>query len=88
MPEVNPLTLTRLVQFKDYQKYQTESSCIEDVTYDPETLEMTVVFIKRGTYKYLDVPLDEYVDFVTSSSQGKYFNNYIRDMYSFQRLSF
>ena len=78
-----------MVKFKEFQKYQTESSCIADATYDPESEELVIEFKKRGTYKYFGVPLDEYVDLVTAASQGKYFNNYIREAgYSYQRLSF
>lgn len=87
MPSVNPLTLHRLLSFKMFNKGQTESTCVADVSYDPETFEMTVAFVKRGTYKYFEVPLDEYVDFETANSQGTYFNLYIRDRYSFERIA-
>ena len=85
MPKVSPLTLTRLLKFK--MKEGPESKCVADISYDPESQEMTVEFQQRGTYKYQNVPLDEYVDFQSAGSQGKYFNNYIRDRYSFERIN-
>lgn len=87
MPEVSPLTVQHLLKFKMFGKGQTESTCVANVDYDPETEELTVEFIKRGTYKYSGVPLDEYVDFSLADSQGKYFNFYIRDKYSFERVA-
>ena len=84
MPKVSPLTLTRLLKFKTKL---FESKCVADISYDPESQEMTVEFQQRGTYKYQNVPLDEYVDFQSAGSQGKYFNNYIRDRYSFERIN-
>lgn len=87
MPQVSPKTLHDLIKFKMFRKDQTESSCIADITYDPETLDMTVEFVKRGVYVYHAVPLDEMTDFQLSASQGRYFNLYIRDRYSFERIS-
>ena len=87
MPRVNPLTLVRLLKFKAF-KDETQSECVADVSYNPETEEMTIEFVKRGTYVYKDVPLDTYVDFSTSGSQGKYFNNYIRNFgFEYERIA-
>jgi hypothetical protein len=87
MPRLSGLTLHQLRTFKMFNKNQTQSSCVADVSYDPETLDMTVQFLQRGTYVYHDVPVDEYVDFETASSQGKYFNFYIKDRYAFDRIA-
>jgi hypothetical protein len=87
MPQVSPKTVQDLIKFKMFRRDQTESTCVADITYDPETLDMTVEFIKRGTYVYHDVPLDEFTDFQLSNSQGRYFNFYIRDRYSFERIA-
>lgn len=87
MPGINPLTLHQIRHFKEFRKDQTESTAIADIQYDPETFDMTVVMMKRGTYVYHDVPLDTYVDFNLSTSQGKYFNFYIRDQFSYERVA-
>lgn len=86
MPEINPLTLNKLLHFKMF-KDETKSTCIADVQYEPTTREMLVQFVERGTYKYHDVPIEDYVDFETAGSQGKYFNLYIRDKFSYERVA-
>ena len=87
MPSIDNLSLHHLLSFKMYNKHQTLSTCVADIFYDPETFELTVQFVERGTYKYTDVPMKEYVDFSLASSQGKYFNFYIRNQYNFERIS-
>lgn len=86
MPNISPLTLNKLLKFKMFRKDQTESTCVADVEYNPLTREMIVKFVQRGTYKYKEVPIDEYVDFEMASSQGVYFNLYVRDRYSYERV--
>lgn len=64
-----------------------ESACVADISYDPESQDMTVEFQQRGSYVYHDVPLDVYVDFQSAGSQGTYFNLYIRLKFSYERIS-
>lgn len=64
-----------------------ESTCCADVDYDLETQEMTVQFQQRGTYVYSDVPLDEFLNFQQASSRGLYFNLYVRNRYSYERIA-
>lgn len=40
----------------------------------------------QGTWRYFDVPIDEYELFRDAASQGTYFNLYIRDQYSNERI--
>lgn len=87
MPQLSSLTVHQLLKFKMFRKDQTLSTCVANVEYNPLTREMTIEFMERGTYKYKEVPLDDYVDFETSGSQGKYFNLYIRDKYEYERIA-
>jgi hypothetical protein len=87
MPAINPITLHQLLKFKMFRKDQTLSTCVANVEYDPTTREMIIEFMQRGTYKYKDVPIDDYVDFETSGSQGTYFNLYIRDKFEYERVA-
>lgn len=87
MPSISPINLQRLVHFAVGNDAVSKSSCVFTVDYDSESKEMIVTFQQRGTYKYLDVPIDEVINFQTAGSRGKYFNNYIRDQYSFERIS-
>lgn len=79
MPAVDTYTLRRLLNRKKEIPSGVESVCIKSVDYDYELSKMTVEFVERGTYEYYDVPLPVYVDFAQSSSQGRYFNLYIRN---------
>jgi len=63
-----------------------ESSCVAKVDYNFAEGSMTVAFQRRGTYKYFDVPWDEFMNFQGASSRGTYFNLYIRDQFSYQRI--
>lgn len=86
MPSISPITLHQLIRAKKSFSIN-ESKCVANVDYDPESLVLTIEFQARGTYRYTEVPLDVFVDFSTAGSQGKYFNNYIRDQYSYERVS-
>ena len=81
MPKVSGGTLRQLLNFK-FKTGRPESNCVADVSYNPETEQMTITFQQRGTYVYNDVPLDDYVDFASAGSQGTYFNLYIRPKYT------
>jgi hypothetical protein len=90
MPVVSAYTLRRLLEpLKETGRERNvalESRAIQVVDYDPETSDLTVEFVNRGTYRYSGVPLDTYVDFATAESQGRYFNLYIRDKFSYERI--
>lgn len=65
----------------------TDSECTKTISYDSSTQELTIEFQERGTYKYSNVPADEYLGIKGASSHGTYFNLYIRDRYNFERIS-
>lgn len=63
------------------------STCVADLDYDLEGGGiLTVTFQQRGTYEYHNVPVDVFVDFALSGSPGKFFNYYVRDKYSYERV--
>lgn len=63
-----------------------ESACVQTFDYNLESEELTIEFVERGTYLYSGVPLSVYVELAESESQGRYFNLYIRDTYSYERV--
>jgi hypothetical protein len=63
-----------------------ESRCVANVDYNLEEGTLIIDFMARGSYKYENFPLDEYVDFASAGSQGKYFNLYIRPKYNGVRI--
>lgn len=77
---VFPVSSRQLVPRKE------ESECVASLEYDIEEEQLTVNFVKRGSYVYYDFPPEEFANFNGSSQRGAYFNLYIRDKYSFERL--
>lgn len=77
----------RIISSKEISPREWESECVADLSYDPEREEMTIVFQKRGTYAYFDVPIWVYAEFNNAGSRGTYFNSYIRGNYSYERVS-
>ena len=60
-----------------------ESSAINWVEYDKSTKLLLITFKSGKTYTYYNVPEMVYVAFLESSSKGTYFNENIKDSYSF-----
>jgi hypothetical protein len=90
MPYIDTHTLRRLLEKNPSVGY--ESTCVESFDYNPETEELTVSHPGaypgkggRGTWVYEGVPVSVYTDFAQASSQGTYFNLYIKGQYSYRR---
>jgi len=74
-----------------------ESRAIADIVFIPTDAdiamgEMDVIFVGppsggAGTWRYSEVPIDEYENFRDAASRGTYFNLYIRDQYSNERVN-
>ena len=62
------------------------SSMLRRLRYDPENRFLDVVFRTGETYRYKEVPPDEYNRLITAESQGKYMQRYIIDHYETVRL--
>jgi hypothetical protein len=60
-----------------------ESSVIRFVRYDPRERALHVTFTSGKAYVYLDVPPKVYDAFLKADSKGEFFNEEIRDQYSF-----
>jgi hypothetical protein len=63
-----------------------ESSTIIASTYEKGTRDLTIIFKNGGKYKYPQVAERDYFRFEISDSQGKTFNDYIKDKYTFDKL--
>ena len=51
------------------------SSVIRTMTYEPESRVLKIEYrCGRGTYKYFDVPMEEWLAFRRSGSKGTYLN--------------
>ena len=64
-----------------------ESSLIRSVGYDLTNSILEIELTGEGrVYEYFDVPLSVYSELMAAESKGEYFNNYIRDLYSYQQV--
>jgi len=82
MELICPLTLIRIGLF-----IRKMSLCIQSSSYNPETREMIIEFIARGTYKYFEVEQETFDALNGAVSQGEFFNLMIRDSgYSFEKV--
>jgi hypothetical protein len=60
-----------------------KSSVIRFFRYDAPERALHVTFTSSKTYIYLDVPPEIYEGLLKADSQGEFFNEEIRDQYSF-----
>ena len=63
-----------------------KSSNIMGVMYDKETHDLFVQFKNGAEYKYNNVAEDDYDALISSPSAGSYFNDNIKDVYSYSRI--
>jgi hypothetical protein len=69
-------------------RYKTvNSSMLRKVRYDPEKQLLDVVFRTTGeTYRYKDVPRDEYERLMRAKSHGTYMQTHIIDVWDVEKL--
>jgi hypothetical protein len=63
------------------------STELRSVGYEPEVLILEVEFCSGGIYQYFGVPAFAHTALMSAPSKGRYFNAYIKDVYSYQRIS-
>jgi len=62
------------------------SSVIHAYEYDAAKHILTITFVSGKVYAYKAVPKQIYVGMRGAVSKGRYFNNYIKDLYDFEEL--
>jgi KTSC domain len=60
---------------------RVQSSTVRSVRYDHDGRALDVTFMSGKTYRYLNVPLEVYVDFIDAESKGGFFNDNIKDAF-------
>ncbi len=68
---------------------EAKGSCFGSILYDPETGDLTLSFLNtvKGVWIYHNVQPYEAAGLIASSSQGKYFNQYIKNgNYEYERI--
>lgn len=66
---------------------EVESSNIAAIAYVKEEEEMLVQFNNSRVYSYSDVTVEVFESFKAADSKGKYFNEHIKGVYDYQRIS-
>ncbi len=62
-----------------------ESSNIEQVGYDADSMELHIQFKNSGLYVYLEVPLAIYESLMNADSKGSFFNREIKKVFRFEK---
>lgn len=63
------------------------SSDIKSTGYDFTMRILEIEFNSGGIYQYFNVPESIYGGFMSASSHGKYFHEFIKDQYSNKRVA-
>lgn len=72
---------------KNINMIPVESSFIASVGYDTSSNLLRINFSTGGTYDYFDVPAYIYRNFTKADSLGSYFNEHIKNVYIYERIS-
>ena len=63
------------------------STVIRDFSYNVATRQLVVTFVTGRVYAYADVPPDVHSAFRASGSNGRFFNQEIRDNYDCREIT-
>ena len=65
-----------------------ESTAIKSIGYNEDKQILEVEILETGrVYKYFNVPLEEYMDFMDAKSLGEYYNRVIKENYEYRELT-
>lgn len=64
------------------KRHSVSSSNILSVGYDSDTRTLEIEFKGGGIYQYYGVPQNVYSSFLNAPSLGKYFHDFIKEVYS------
>lgn len=62
------------------------SSNINSVGYDSSSMTLEIEFNSGGVYQYFNVPAHIYQGLMSAPSHGKYFHQFIKDIYRYRKL--
>jgi hypothetical protein len=64
-----------------------DSRAIKAVDYDPAGQRLKIELMNGRVYRYVDVPRDIYEALMAAESKGRFYNDYIRDAFVYERLN-
>lgn len=62
-----------------------DSSNIEQVGYDSDTMELHVVFKDGALYVYTDVPVQIFEELLVAPSKGSFLNREVKGVYNYDK---
>ena len=65
---------------------EIQSSNITSASYDSESENLKITFKNGSIYEYTKVPWQVFTKFRLSQSQGKFFSEHIKSVYTFKKL--
>ena len=69
------------------EMHYVDSTNVEAIGYDPDTMELHVLFLKSGeTYVYYNIEEWVFNEFMQADSKGQYLNRNIKGRYDFGKL--
>ena len=68
------------------QRQIVESTSIKSVGYDPEEEVLEVEFQSGRVYQYIGVPRDVYAGLLAARSKGRYFGEFVRLRYHYEKI--
>lgn len=68
------------------ERIYLDSTTVASVTYNPDDKTLEIEFQGGKIYHYRAVPQSVYYSLINAASAGKYFNENIRDVYSFKQI--
>ncbi len=69
------------------ERVPVQSRDIAIIGYEEKTLTLEVAFRGGGVYHYQNVPAEIYKNLMSATSHGTYFNQNIKDSYSYKKIS-
>ena len=69
-----------------FERYVADSSNLDIIEYDPDTLVLRVTFKNGSQYEYEGVLQDVVDEMMSADSQGSYFNRNVRMNYPYTKL--
>lgn len=63
------------------------SSDIESIGYDSTSRVLEIEFHSGGVYQYSSVPENVYENLMRASSHGKYFHEFVKDLYVCKKIN-
>lgn len=68
------------------ERVVVESSLLHSVGYDEQTAVLELQHQNGRIYRYFGVDRDVYLELLEAPSPGRYFNDFIKDAYRYERM--